>query len=248
MAMQRRNDLGRRSTRAVLFDFGGTLFSYSPMRSHFDRLIAESAREHGLEVPADRLREAWARAMLETAVGYTARDFYLHRELFGEAFERFLRAVGGTPKDDSGLRFYHAQTALAESLATPRHDAAETLAALRARGVHVGIVSNIDDDQFGAIWSRMGLDPHVDAITTSEAARSCKPHGGIYRVALEKAGGPEPEEALFVGDSLPHDVTGANAVGLRSVLLSKSPPAVTGGGAPAHVIAALRELLALVDA
>ena len=77
---------------------------------------------------------------------------------------------------------------------------------LRERDLHVGIVSNVDDDQFRAAWSGFGLEDHVDAVTTSEEAGSCKPDAAIYRLALAKAGGPPPEAVVFVGDSVPHDV------------------------------------------
>lgn len=234
------------AVRAVLFDFGGTLFSYGPLRPRFDALIAESARQRGIEAPEDRLRATWGLAMLQTMAEYTARPFYLHRELFGEAFVRFLRGLGASPEPDDGERFYRAQNEIAPAAVSPRRDAAETLAALRARGIHVGIVSNIDDDQFAALWERMDLRDHVDAITTSEAARSCKPHLEIYRVALAKAGGVAPGDALFVGDSVAHDVAGANALGMTSVLLARQAPAVTGPAAPARVVARLRGVLDLL--
>jgi len=234
------------AVRAVLFDFGGTLFSYGPLRSHFDQLIAERARERGIDVPAEKLRATWGLAMLHTMAEFTARPFYLHRDLFGEAWVRFLRGLGATPGPDEGERFYRAQNELAPRAVSPRRDAASTLAALRARGVHVGVVSNIDDDQFAMLWERMDFREHVDAVTTSEAARSCKPHEAIYRVALEKAGGVPPGDALFVGDSVAHDVAGANAIGMTSVLLAKAAPAVTGPAAPARVVARLGGVLDLL--
>ena len=49
-------------------------------------------------------------------------------------------------------------------------------------------MSNIDDDQFDPLWEQMALGHLFHATTTSEEARSCKPHPGIYRLALEKAG------------------------------------------------------------
>ena len=48
---------------------------------------------------------------------------------------------------------------------------------------------------------------------SSEEAASCKPDAAIYHHALEKAG-LGPASALFVGDSLHHDIAGANASGV----------------------------------
>ena len=80
---------------------------------------------------------------------------------------------------------------------------------------HVGMVSNIDDDQLAHLLEVAGVAAHFDSILSSESARSCKPHGGIFAQALERAG-CRPHEALFVGDSLHHDVAGADAIGMRS--------------------------------
>ena len=60
-----------------------------------------------------------------------------------------------------------------------------------------------------------------------------KPHPSIFA------------EAVMVGDSLPHDIEGARALGMRAVLVSRGRPAFD---APADVpvIRTLRELPALL--
>jgi 2-haloalkanoic acid dehalogenase type II len=231
--------------RAVFFDLGGTLFSYASINAHFDRLLEEMARGRGVEAPAEELRRAYRVAMGTTMASWASRPYYLHRDLFSEAHVQFLRSLGvAATVDDADVRFSERRV-LGEPEVVPRPDAAGTLAALRARGLHVSIVSNIDDDQLAAVWGRLGLGDHVDAITTSEEARSCKPDPRIFRVALEKAGGPPPESVVFVGDSPWHDVAGANALGMTSVLIGGPPP--EGAPAPHHVIGSLGELLAIVD-
>ena len=231
--------------RAVFFDLGGTLFSYRSINSHFDRVLEDMARGRGVDAPLDELRQAYRVAMGSTMASWAQRPFYLHRDLFSEAHVRYLRSLGvEADPADPDLRFSESRV-LGEPDVAPREDAAATLAALRARGLHVQIVSNIDNDQLEAIWSRIGLAAHVDAITTSEEARSCKPHAGIFRLALEKAGEPPPQSVVFVGDSPWHDVAGANALGMTSVLIGEAPAA----DAPAarHVIESLGELLEIVS-
>jgi 2-haloalkanoic acid dehalogenase type II len=230
--------------RAVFFDLGGTLFSYGSINAHFDRLLEDMARGRGLDLPLDELRRAYRTAMATTMASWAGRPYYLHRDLFTEAHVQFLRSLGvaASPADED-VRFSERRV-LGEPEVTPRADAAETLAALRERGLHVAIVSNIDDDQLAAVWSRLGLSDHVDAITTSEEARSCKPDARIFQLALEKAGAPPPEAVVFVGDSPWHDVAGANALGMTSVLVGAAPE---GAPAPRHVIGSLRELLAIVS-
>jgi putative hydrolase of the HAD superfamily len=230
--------------RAVFFDLGGTLFSYASINGHFDRVLEDMARGRGISAPLDELRRSYRVAMGTTMAAWARRPFYLHRDLFTEGHVQYLRSLGvEASADDPDVRFSERRV-LGEPEVTPRPDAAETLAALRERGLHVSIVSNIDDDQLAAIWPRIGLAEHVDAVTTSEEARSCKPDERIFRLALEKAGGLPPETVLFVGDSPWHDVAGARALGMTTALIGAAP----GGDTPQadHVIQDLRELLGLV--
>lgn len=234
--------------RAVLFDFGGTLFSYGDMRAEFDALLRELAERHGLRPSEDALRAAYREAFARTIRRYAERPFYLHRELFGEAHRASLEALGAAPGPEDAELFYRRQTEVGLAAMQPRADAAEALEGLRTRGLHLGIVSNIDDDQFAALWERARLGPWFDATTTSEEARSCKPHPGIFRRALEKAGGIAPEEVLFVGDSPEQDVAGARALGMRTALIADRPETAGRKPAPHHRIGALRDLLGIVGA
>jgi putative hydrolase of the HAD superfamily len=230
--------------RAVFFDLGGTLFSYRSINEHFDRVLTEMARGRGVSAPLDALRAAYRGAMGATMAAWASRPFYLHRDLFAEAHVRFLRGLGVPAEPGDEDVQLSQQRVLGEPEVRPREDAADTLAALRGRGLHVSVVSNIDDDQLAAIWPRIGLAPHVDAVTTSEEARSCKPDSRIFHLALEKAGGPAPESVVFVGDSPWHDVAGARALGMISVLIGAAPE---GAPEPDHVIESLGELLEIVD-
>ncbi len=229
--------------RAVFFDLGGTLFSYRSVGEYFDRVLHELAARRGIEAEPDALRSAYRAAMLSVMGDFMDRDFYLHRDLFAEGRRRFLRQFGQELTAAEAAEVEAESQALFEPEISPRADAAETLGGLRARGLHVSIVSNIDQDQFEALWPGLGLGDHVDAVTTSEEARSCKPHRGIYDLALQKAGAPAPESVVFVGDSQPHDVAGANALGMTSVLIGR---ASADGSEPDHVIEQLSELLEIV--
>lgn len=240
-----------RRHRAVFFDLGGTLFSYRSINTHFDTVLERLARGRGVERPLDDLRHAYRVAMMRVMGEWAPRPYYLHRELFGEAHVQFLRNLG--------LEAAAADPDIAESQGSvlgierasgpeisPRPDAASTLAALRERGLHLQIVSNIDVDQFEAVWPQLDLADHVHAITTSEEARSCKPDPGIFRHALAKAGNPDPASVVFVGDSVLHDVAGANALGMTSVLIGAAPKDAPAHMAPHHEIENLSELLDLV--
>lgn len=232
--------------RAVFFDFGGTLFSYGAVRDPFDALLERIARRHGLDAGREELRRAYRVAMARAFAEFQTRPFYLHRELFAHAHGELLRDLGVESPGDPGDHLYSGQTELGRTQVRLREDARATLEALRGQGLHLAIVSNIDDDQFEPLWAALELAPLFDATTTSEEARSCKPDPGIFRLALAKAGDPPPEEVVFVGDSLQHDVAGAAPFGMTTVLLARTPPA--GEPRPDFVIARLGELLGIMRA
>lgn len=233
--------------RAVFFDLGGTLFSYHAINSHFDLELERMARGRGIERPLEDLRQVYRGAMMRVMLEWAERPYYLHRDLFTEAHARYLRGLGvDANASDPDLRFSEDKILGGPDVA-PREDAVATLAALRERGLHVQIVSNIDQEQLDAVWPRLALDAYVHAITTSEEARSCKPDPGIFRIALEKAGDPDPRSVVFVGDSVLHDVAGARALGMTSVLIGDTPRGAPEHMAPHHVIESLSELLSIVS-
>lgn len=234
--------------RAVFFDFGGTLFSYAQMRPQFDRMLEELARRHAITAPIEEIRRTYRRAAARRFAEFLPRPFYLHRDLFEAVHVDLLEALGADPGQSGGPGLYEGQSQVGLDAVQPREGAPETLVALRQRGLHLGIVSNIDDDQFRPLWDRIGLDPCFDAITTSEEARSCKPHPGIYRHALGKAGDPAPERVVFVGDSRHYDVAGAKALGMTTVLITDPGGPVEDGEEPDYVIEAIPQLLEIMSA
>lgn len=119
-------------------------------------------------------------------------------------------------------------------------DVPPALEELRGRGLRLVVVSNWDWSL--PLWlERTGLSPSIDAVVSSAVAGHAKPSPEIFRMALELVGA-EPEEAIHVGDSLSSDVGGANAAGLRAVLISRASDAPEG----VESIRSLAELPSLI--
>ena len=234
--------------RAVLFDFGGTLFDYADLaRGQVESLVA-LARRIGLDADPGALAGAQRRATSRVFRDYLPRAYYLHQDLFADALRETGRELGRELSDED-LAFYFAEQFRNRARDFRlREGVVATLEALRARGPHLGIVSNIDDEDLHHLVDLGRLRPHFDSLLSSEAAASCKPDPRIFALALERAG-CAPAEALFVGDTLAQDVAGANRHGLRSVLLwhrdDKPPPA--GEERPHHVVRGIPDLLDLLD-
>jgi putative hydrolase of the HAD superfamily len=236
-------------TRAVLFDFGGTLYDYRCFARAEAESLTQLLRWSGVDASPEQIVRAQRESMKRLFEGYRNQQFYMHRDLFDDSARDLVVSFGATVDDDTMRRYRALQWQLHARDFVLRPNVRETLHALRARGIHLGMVSNIDDDQLNHLLDVAGVREDFDALLSSERARSCKPAPEIFQQALASAG-CAPGEALFVGDSLFHDIGGANALGMRSVLIwhseTRQPP--TDGPRPAHVIHRFDELLELAGA
>jgi putative hydrolase of the HAD superfamily len=237
--------------RAVLFDFGGTLFSYREVQGQaFRPLLGEALQRLRVTAEPRAIGRAWKSASAETWRSFNPRPYYLHKDLFQDNFRRFAVELGAAPTADDLEWFHDAQRRLVYEGFALRAGCVEMLGALRAAGIHAGIVSNIDDDYLEPMLERAGLRASLDAWTSSESARSCKPHEAIFAHALEKAGAAAAD-TVFVGDSPVHDVAGARRLGMRTILIRDGDEAAPGtagfeAGVPDHEIRDLLEILPLV--
>ena len=184
--------------------------------------------------------------MAESYGGMGSTPAYRHRSLFAEAFKAMARDLGGAIDESTAQEAVDRQYRATLEHATLRPDARDTLGALRQASVHVQIVSNIDDDQVHPLIDRLGLNHVVDAVTSSDEARSCKPDHGIYQVALDKADCC-PSHVLFVGDSLRHDVEGPAAMGMCTAwMVEDGADSDPGNIRPDFVVRRLVEVTDLV--
>ena len=236
------------TTKAVLFDFGGTLYDYATLEPAERESLTELARWAGSDAEPRVIHSAHRDAMRRVFRQYLARRFYLHRDLFRDAVVGMLNALGAHLDDDQLDRYRERQWERHARDFTLREGVVETLQELHARGLHLGIVSNIDDDQLSHLMALSEIEPYFDSILSSEQAQSCKPDSAIFAEALRRAK-CRPDEALFVGDTMLQDIAGANQAGLRSVLLwhrtDREPPDVEPR--PHHVIHRIAELLDLIE-
>ena len=96
----------------------------------------------------------------------------------------------------------------------------EVLAALRAAGLKLVVVSNWDST-LPSLLARLGLADAFDDVIVSAVVGVSKPHRGIFEEALRRSG-VAPGAALHVGDSLTDDYHGARAAGLQALLVDRA--------------------------
>jgi len=169
-------------------------------------------------------------------------EFHPYREVLESVVRRFGAQLGFTPTDEEAR-------SLANSLASwqPWPDTVAALHQLKSR-FRLAIVSNVDDDLFAATHPRLGVE--FDEVITAQQAQAYKPSLKIFELALARIKVPA-HRVLHVGQSIYHDVTPAQALGLATVWVNR-PSARPGVGAvkaaqgkPDLEVASLAELAAL---
>jgi len=118
----------------------------------------------------------------------------------------------------------------------------DTVAALRARGLAIGIVSNTDGRLDGRL-REIGIRDHFDFVIDSVVVGVSKPDRRIFDLALREVS-LAAHEVVFVGDYYVVDVLGARDAGMTPVLLD---PQAAYGGVDCEVIARLGDIVPLVD-
>jgi putative hydrolase of the HAD superfamily len=198
--------------RAVLFDVDFTLVKPGPDLG--PEGYQTLGRRFGLDLDPARYSEARA-AAIETVERHPELD---HDEEVWVLFtERIIRGMGGDKE-----RAYECAVEMTRAWENAANfelyeDTLPVLAALRKRGLKIGLVSNTGRD-LEAFVAHHALD--VDAAVGSGAHGKTKPHPAIFRSALDELG-VRPQEAAMVGDSPDDDVAGARALGMRAFLVDR---------------------------
>ena len=226
--------------KAVSLDFYGTLARWAPA---MEVVQAEACAAEGIRVS----QEALVR-------GYTVADAFMaaenarspvpsrseaeHRRFLVEYEQRLLEAAGVVVPLDVAARIWDRVHNAPKDFAL-YEDALPSLRDLSRSGLTVGVISNMGSNLI-AIMERLGLSQVIRFSATSSEAGVGKPHAGIFRLALARAG-VAPEEAVHVGDDYAGDVVGALSSGMRALLLARSGPETLPGDCP--VIGSLCDVL-----
>lgn len=214
---------------------GGTLAYPHPS---FHALIAEVCQRHGLPIRAEEAERAepavWARIAEREDVG---RGFSVSADrskafwLF--VYRTFLTELGYPEAADTELPGRLLETFISLESYRLYDDALPTLDVLRGAGFTLGVISNWEE-WLERLMVSLGIRDYFDVAVISGLAGHEKPDREIFLAALEAAGA-QPDEAIHVGDSMRDDVEGAQAVGIRGILLDRRGAATVPAMAPASV-------------
>jgi putative hydrolase of the HAD superfamily len=122
-------------------------------------------------------------------------------------------------------------------------DAVDTVRALRAQGLKIGILTNGPSELQRRKLRRIGIEQEVDAVAISEEIGASKPDPEAYSRAIAMLG-LEPGEVAMVGDHVVNDVAGALAAGLAAaVWVERRPGELPEGAHLARELAEVPRLL-----
>ncbi len=208
--------------KAVFFDFYETLcFHRHSLEENLERI----AERYGVEVNWERCETALKSlfagtsapaptphySLLELSMTVMARECEFIREL---GVQEHVEQIAWELLQSGHYLF-------AANSATLYDDVVPTLQRFRDEGFKLAIVSNWDTP-LDPLTERLGIADYFDAIVASHDARvrSEKPDPHIFNYALA-AVGVSAEEAVHVGDTYQADIVGAEAVGIRPILLDR---------------------------
>ena len=204
--------------RAVIFDLDNTLYDYDAAHEvAFRRLCAYAQTTLGL--PEADFRAVYDSVMDEQITRAGGEFAAIHNRMI--RFQMILERVGKPILYAPEMADLYWDAFL--DACEPVPGVREALDALRET-YRVGVGTNMTADYQFRKLQKLGLLALIDFMVSSEEVGVEKPERKLFEACAVKAG-CKPEECVFVGDNMTHDVRGAEAAGMRAVWLSgKTPP------------------------
>jgi 2-haloacid dehalogenase len=200
--------------RVITFDCYGTLIDWETGILSALRPVLSA---HGSKLSDLKILRVYSELEPEAQAG----EFRPYREVLSSVVRGFGTRLGFMATEQQ-------QQSLPNSLSewNPFPDTVAALRRLQTK-FKLGIISNVDDDQFATTASR--LEVNFDFVTTAGQARAYKPSHKIFQLAQQRMG-IQPEHWLHAGQSIYHDVIPAQALGIATAWVNR-PSIRPGSGA-----------------
>lgn len=199
--------------KAVLFDLGLTLIQTASFPKIYRRILAQ----FDTKVSIDHILQA----QNTTAKEYDISTYdESRRKTFWIDYNVSLLKKLNIEKDIVFLATQIDELWWANSGVRVFPDVEPTLSGLKVKGLKLGLVSNGFKRDLDHVLVELKLEKWFDAVVCIDSCNCAKPDNRIFLYALDKLK-IKPSEAIFVGDSIPQDYTGALGVGIKPYLLDR---------------------------
>lgn len=214
--------------KAIFFDFGGTLMCAESDNVAHLHMMKEVIQKYNLPAsPEDIVTKynsfLFTKEMTLLDTDPEENSFTPLRESTKKAFKGVLAEYDIQPSKEDFQWFSKLFFENHKKYIKLFPEALLILRELKNTDLHMGIISDIDNDFQEFQFKVFGISEMFDSITTSEEVQIYKPKEKIFQVALNKAG-CQGKKSIIVGDSYKKDIIGGKNVGMTTIWINKFQP------------------------
>ena len=210
--------------KCVIFDIDGTLYSFKDS----NKAALDSLREYCAE------NFGWSSEEFDEKHLAVQHEIYNDLGYNGSCRDRMLRyqkmlEQSSLPLYPHAVKLYELYWGKMIDSLSPDIERTELFKALKAKGLRIGIGSDMTPYIQMLKLERMEILQYIDFVVTSEEAGLEKPELPIFNMCLRKAK-CEASECLFIGDDLKKDYQGAISAGMNALWINstdENPEGVT---------------------
>ena len=210
-------------TKAILFDFGGTLDTNG---RHWMKVLWQQYQAEGIDVTEEQFKECYVyteRKLGSEEIILPDDNFYdvLRKKVDIET--QYLVDKGFLVTEEVTRRAYTEHVAVRSYFMVKQNmtRVGGMLASLQNK-YRLVLVSNFYGN-VSTVIRDFGIDKYFSGVLDSAVVGIRKPDSGIYTLAL-KRNGLNAGDAIIVGDSLKNDIKPAEEIGVRPIWLCTSEP------------------------
>jgi putative hydrolase of the HAD superfamily len=199
--------------KAVMFDLGLTLIRTASFPEIYQRILANFNVKVSIEAIIKAQNETQKEFDIST---YNEKN----RQKFWTNYNSALLKKAGVKEnvvflasqiDKLWWRFSHVEVF---------DDVEPTFSELKNKGLKIGLVSNGFQKDLDCVLGELDLKKWFDSVVCIDSCNCAKPNKEIFLFALEDLQ-INPNETVFVGNSIEQDYDGALAVGIRPFLIDR---------------------------
>lgn len=199
------------SIKAVLFDIDDTLCATTAFAQRARKAAVQAMVEAGLPVE----EEIVYRELQEVLIEFGSNYDHHYDKLVQRLCPQGLGDVNPALVVAAGVAAYH-DTKFREL--SPFDDVLPLFEFLKAAGIRIGIITHGLTVKQAEKLIRLGVVPYLDprGVFISDQIGISKPNPKLYRAALAQMD-LEPNETVYVGDNLLHDIAAPTNLGIAAV-------------------------------